>query len=148
MARRHELTDSQWARIAHLFPENQPRRGRPWKDHRLVLNAILWVLKTGAPWRDLPERFGPYQSVWDRFDRWRRDGMLDRIFAHLQRDLDRHGLIDWSTFCVDSTTVRASRAAAGARKKGITTTAARTRASRRIMRWGGRVAVLRPNCTS
>ena len=104
-------------------------------------------MKTGAQWRDLPERFGPWQSAYDRFRRWRLAGTLDRVVAHLQRDLDRDGLIDWSAFCVDSTSVRASRSAAGARKKGAPTQPA-ARMSRRIMRWGGRVAVLRPSFTS
>ena len=113
-----------------------------------MLDAALWIMKTGAQWRDLPERFGPWQSAYDRFRRWRLAGTLDRAIAHLQRDLDRDGLIDWSAFCVDSTTVRASRAAAGARKRGLPALRAASRMSRRIMRWGGRVAVLRPSCTS
>jgi transposase len=83
-----------------------------------MLDAVLWVMKTGAPWRDLPERFGPWQTAYGRFRRWRREGLLDRLVSHLQRDLDREGLIDWSAFCIDSTHVRATRSAAGARKKG------------------------------
>lgn len=109
-----------------------------------MLDAVLWVLKTGAPWRDTPERFGPWKTVYDRFRRWRTDGTLDRVVARLQRDLDRAGLIDWSAFCVDSTSVRASRSAAGARKRGVPA----LRASRRIMRSGGRVAALRPSFIS
>ena len=141
--RRHALTDRQWKRIAKLF--ERPRRpGGQWKDHRTMLDAVLWVLKTGAPWRDTPERFGPWKTVYDRFRRWRADGTLDRVVAHLQRDLDRAGLIDWSAFCVDSTSVRASRSAAGARKRG----APASRASRRIMRSGGRVAASRPSFIS
>ncbi len=141
-SRRHALSDAQWARVATLF--DRPRRpGGQWKDHRLMLDGVLWIMKTGAQWRDLPERFGSWKTVYDRFRRWRTDGTLDRVVAHLQRDLDRDGLIDWSAFCVDSTTVRASRAAAGARKKGATASLA----SRRIMRWGGAVAALRPSCT-
>lgn len=136
MSRRHALTDRQWNRIKHLF-ETPRRPGGQWKDHRLMLDGILWVMKTGAPWRDLPERFGPWKSVYDRFARWRREGLLDRLVAHLQRDLDRLGLIDWTAFCVDSTTVRALRAAAGARKRGIV--------SLRIWRSGARVVVLRPS---
>lgn len=139
--RRHALTDAQWARIAHLFAPTTTR-GRPGRPARHMLDAALWILKTGAQWRDLPERFGPWQSAYDRFRRWRLAGTFDRAVAHLQRDLDRDGLIDWSAFCIDSTTVRASRAAAGARKRGPS-----SRASRRIMRWGGVAAVLRPSCT-
>ena len=149
--RRHALTDRQWERIKHLFEKPQRRGGR-WSDHRLMLDAVLWVMKTGAPWRDLPERFGPWQTAYSRFRRWRADGTLDRAVAHLQRDLDRDGLIGWSAFCVDATHVRASRAAAGARKRGAPAaellTGPLARASLRIMRWGGRVAVLRRSFTS
>lgn len=118
-----------------------------------MLDAALWIMKTGAQWRDLPERFGPWQSAYDRFRRWWLAGTLDRVVVHLQRDLDRDGLIDWSAFCIDSTSVRASRSAARARKKGRRLTgrpsrASGSRLSRRIMRWGGRVAALRPSFTS
>ena len=117
-----------------------------------MLDGVLWVLKTGAQWRDLPDRFGPWKTVYGRFARWRDDGTLDRAVAKLQRDLDRDGLIDWTAFCVDSTTVRASRAAAGARKGGARAaeqpTGRPALASRRIMRWGGRAAALRPSFTS
>lgn len=113
-----------------------------------MLDGVLWVLKTGAQWRDLPDRFGPWKTVYGRFARWRDDGTLDRVVAKLQRDLDRGGLIDWVAFCVDSTTVRASRAAAGARKRGASPTGRPALASRRIMRWGGHAAALRPSFTS
>lgn len=142
--KRHALTDAQWARIAPLF-DSTSARGRPGRPARLMLDAALWIMKTGAQWRDLPERFGPWQSAYDRFRRWRLAGTLDRVVAHLQRDLDRDGLIDWSAFCIDSTSVRASRSAAGARKRGPRPTERPSRASRRIMRWGGRVAALRPS---
>lgn len=138
MPPRHALSNKQWARIQHLFEQTR-RRGGQWKDHRLMLDGMLWIMKTGAPWRDLPSRFGPWQSVYSRFQRWRGEGTLDRIVAHLQRELDRDGLINWKAFCVDSTHVRASRAAAGARKRGIV--------RRRVWRWGALVAVLRPSFT-
>ena len=145
--KRHALTDAQWARIAHLF-EPTSARGRPGRPARLMLDAALWIMKTGAQWRDLPEHFGTWQSAYDRFRRWRLAGTLDRVVAHLQRDLDRDGLIDWSAFCIDSTSVRASRSAAGARKRAPPPRGPGSRASRRIMRWGGRVAALRPSFTS
>ena len=113
-----------------------------------MLDGVLWVMRTGAPWRDLPDRFGPWKTVYERFRRWRADGTLDRVVAHLQRDLDSDGLIDWSAFCVDATHVRASRAAAGARKRGATAAVRPALVSRRIMRWGGRVGGLRPRFTS
>ena len=81
--RRHELSDVQWAWIEGLCPANEGR-GRPWKDHRQMVNGMLWVLRTGAPWRDLPARYGPWQTVYDRFNRWRKDSTWDRILEHLQ----------------------------------------------------------------
>jgi transposase len=76
MRHRYELSDQQWKHLEPLLP--QPRhhggRGRPSKDHRRIVNGILWRLHTGAPWRDIPERYGPWRSVYSRFRRWRRDG--------------------------------------------------------------------------
>jgi transposase len=114
--RRYELSDEQW----DLLQEGLPRSGRggQWKDHRLVINAILWVLHTGAPWRDLPGRYGPWQTAYDRFNRWSKDGTWKRLLERLHVRLDEQGKIDWETWCVDTTTVRASRAAAGAGEKG------------------------------
>ena len=111
MTRRHELTDAEWSLLApHLPP---PSRGRAWADHRTVINGVLYWAATGVQWRDLPDRFGPWQTVYERFRRWRDDGTWGRLLAALQASADRAGLIDWSLFCVDSTTVRASRSAAG-----------------------------------
>ena len=97
---------------------------------------MLWVLRTGAPWRDLPERFGPWQTVYDHFRRWRENGVFDRILGALQIRLDRAGKIDWDLWCLDGSSVRASRASAGADKKasGVTAT------SRRTTRWAARAA--------
>lgn len=146
--KRHALTDRQWDRVRDLFERPQGRGGR-WRDHREMLDAVLWVMKTGAQWRDLPGRFGPWQTASSRFSRWRADGTLDRAVARLQRDIDREGLVDRSAFCVDTTHVRASRAAAGARKRGARAAEPATErwalVSRRIMRWGGRVAASRPS---
>ena len=116
--RRHELTDDQWERLAPLLPPQRPTTGRPAKDHRTVINGILWVLKTGAPWRDLPERYGPWQTIYSRFRRWQQSGIWDRILADLQRDSDAAGQIDWEIHFIDSTIVRAHQHAAGA-KGGI-----------------------------
>jgi len=116
--RRHELTDEQWALIEDMFPKNGQGPGRPWNDHRTMVNAMFWILATGAPWRDLPERFGPWQSAYERFSMYRRDGTLDRIVERLQMKLDEKGKIDWELFCVDGSSVRAHRAAAGAKKGG------------------------------
>jgi len=115
--RRHELTNDQWARLAPLLPK-RARVGRRPKDHRLILNALYWLLRTGAPWRDLPERFGPWETVYSRFRRWRLAGVWDRVLAGLQAEADAAGRLDWSLHFVDGTSVRAHQHAAGARKGG------------------------------
>ena len=114
---RHELSDEQWELLKEFFPANKPQKGRPWVEHRMILNGISWILHTGAPWRDLPGRYGPWQTVYDRFNLWRRDGTFDKITSYLQMHLDASGEIDWNLFCVDGSSVRAGRAAAGAQKK-------------------------------
>ena len=113
---RYELTDEQWDLLKGLFPPQ--KRGGKWNDHRTTLNGMLWILRSGAPWRDLPERYGKWKSVYGRFNRWRRDGVFDRILKALQIRLDKQGKIDWDLWLVDGSHVRASRVAAGARKKG------------------------------
>lgn len=116
MVRRYELTDAQWERIAPLLPQRK-RTGRPRREDRQVINAILWRLRTGAPWRDLPARYGPHQTVSGRYNRWAAQGVWTRVLQALHGELHATGRID-ETFYVDTTTVRASRAAAGAGKKG------------------------------
>jgi transposase len=117
--RRYELSDKQWARIASFFqdPTHHDGRGRRWNDHRMVLNGILWALHTGAPWRDLPERYGPWQTVHNRFRLWTRDGTWTKILDALLAEQDRRGRIGRDLWLVDTTVIRASRAAAGAKKK-------------------------------
>ena len=117
--RRHELEDEQWELIRDLVEGTAKKGGRPSKDHRLVMNGILWILNTGAPWRDLPERYGPWETVYSRFNKMRRDGVFDKILERLHIKLDEEGCIDWDLFCIDGSIVRASRAAAGAKKGGI-----------------------------
>ena len=138
--RRYELTDEQWEFICDLLPSNKGERGCPWKDHRTILNAILWVLRTGAPWRDLPERYGPWQTVYDRFRRWQREGLFDRILERLQIRLDAEGKIDWDLWCVDGSSIRASRAAAGGGKKGANK-------SPKTTLWAAREADSAASCT-
>jgi transposase len=111
---RHDVTDREWARLQPHLPLQRPRTGRPAKDHRLILNALLWLAKTGAPWRDLPERFGPWQTVATRFYRWTRSGLWDRILAELRSIADARGGIDWEVHMIDGTNVRAHRCATGA----------------------------------
>jgi transposase len=115
--KRHALTDEQWALLAEFFPPREPRPGGQRKDDRLMLDGVLWRLNTGAAWRDLPERFGPWQTVYDRFSELRKSGLLDRIVERLQLRLNEAGFIDPELFCIDGTNVRAARAAAGAAKK-------------------------------
>jgi transposase len=117
---RYELTDAQWEILKGLFP-GQGRGGR-WLDHRTTLNGMLWILRSGAPWRDLPERYGKWQSVYHRFSRWRRDGTFDRILKALRIRLDKQGKIDWDLWLVDGTSIRASKSAAGAGKKNTRST--------------------------
>ena len=116
MSRRYELSEEQYGSIADLLPPNG-RRGGQWNDHRTVLNGIFWILHTGAQWRELPERYGNWKSVYDRFRRWQRNGTLERILERLQMRLDAEGRIDFDLWCVDATPVRASRSAGGGGKK-------------------------------
>ena len=117
MVRRYELTDAEWAVIEPLVPK-PASTGRPQRPAREVLNGIFWILRSGSPWRDLPERYGPWQSTYHRFNAWRREGVFERILEALQIRLDADGHIDWDLWCVDGSSVRASKAAAGAGKKG------------------------------
>lgn len=117
MLKRHALTDEQWLAVEPLVSCSTARTGRPPKDRRLMLDGIFWVLATGVPWRDLPERFGPWQTVYDHFSNWRRSGVFAALVEALQIKLDKNGLIDWDLWCVDGANVRAARAAAGADKK-------------------------------
>lgn len=132
--RRHEIAEEQWERIKDLLPGKQGDPGVTAKDNRLFLNAVLWIGRTGAPWPDLPERFGKYNSVWRRFDRWAKKGVWERVFRALQ-DPD----LEW--LLLDSTIARAHQHAAGA-KKGVPTEPRATR------RWAGRAAVFPRRSTS
>ena len=114
--RRYEITDEQWALIEDLFPK-RAKTGRPRKEPREALNAIFWLLNTGAAWRDLPEdRFGPWETIYTHFAKWRDNGLLDQILARLHAKLDEEGRLDFGLWCVDGSIARATRAAAGARK--------------------------------
>jgi transposase len=114
--KRHELTDEQWEQLEPLLPPQKPKTGRPNLEHRSVINGILWILKTGAPWRDLPERYGKWQTVASRFYRWQQSGVWERVFAQLQQLKDRDGQIDWEVHYVDGSIIRAHQHAAGAKK--------------------------------
>jgi transposase len=135
MVRRHELTDDEWTRLEPLLPPAKPPLGKPNLPHRIVLNGILWRSRTGAPWRDLPARYGKWQTVYSRFRRWQRAGVWDRILAALQAAADARGEVDWSLHFLDGTVIRAHPHAAGA-KKGAA-----------IRRSGGARAGSRPSST-
>ena len=128
--RRHEITDEHWERIKDLLPGKAGDPGVTAKDNRHFVNAVLWIGKTGAPLRDLHERFGKWNSVWRRFDRWSAKDVWLRVFEEL-KDPDLEWLI------LDSTVIRAHQHAAGAVKKGAPT-----------RRWDAREVASGPSCTS
>ncbi len=134
--KRHEVTDQDWEFLEPLIPQRTAKTGRTPSDSRRMLNGILWILKTGAPWRDLPLRFGPWQTVYDHFRNWRSGGVYDRILEALHIRLDQNGQIDWDLWCIDGSSVRAARAAAGAEKKVSNA----TQTSPKTTRWGARAA--------
>jgi transposase len=111
MLRRHEISDADWDRIKHLLPGRPGQHGGIADDNRQFINAVLWIARTGSPWRDLPERLGNWNSQWRRFDRWAKCGRFAAIVAVL-RDPDLDVLI------LDSTIVRAHACAAGSKKSG------------------------------
>jgi transposase len=107
MARRFEMTDEEWERVAPLLPGKAGDPGRTARDNRLFVDAVLWVARTGAGWRDLPGRFGKWDSVHKRFSRWCRRGVWGRVLAELGPDPDLEAVL------LDSTVVRAHPHAAG-----------------------------------
>lgn len=116
MGNRGDLTNEQWERIEALLPKATTKRGRPAQDHRQLLNGMIWVLRTGAPWRDMPERYGKWTTIYSRFQRWRKTGVWERMFAELQTVLDVESNVDWEVHFIDTTTMRAHQHAAGAKK--------------------------------
>jgi len=130
MSRLLRLSDDQWRRIEPLLPPQRKTGGRPAKPHRPIVEAMIWVLRTGAPWRDLPPSYSPWQSVYTRFSRWSKSGVLLRLLTGLAHESDDEG------YLIDATIVRAHQDASGARKRG-----ARSRSA-------APVAVRRPSSTS
>lgn len=113
MIRRHELKNDEWERIEALLPpERTGKRGRPAKSNRVMLNAMLWIARTGAQWRELPEYYGPWKSVYSRFCKWRDDGTLEKVFYALSADADMENL------SIDSTCAKVHQSANG-NKKGL-----------------------------
>ena len=112
--RRHELTDAQWNLIKQHLPGKHSDPGRTAKDNRRFVDGVLWLARTGAPWRDLPERYGRWNSSFQRYSRWSKRGVWQRILEALGGDEDLEHLL------LDSTTVRAHQHAAGAKGGEIT----------------------------
>jgi transposase len=108
--RRYALRDDQWERIKHLLPGSEGWVGVTARDNRLFVEAVLYRYRAGIPWRDLPERFGPWKNVHTRFSRWAASGEWERVFQHLAADADNEYAM------IDSTIVRAHQHSAGAQK--------------------------------
>ena len=123
MERLVRLTSAQWQRIEPLLPSPSKKGGRPPKSHKLVIEALVWILRTGAPWRDMPSAYGSWKTIYTRFSRWSNSGVLARLFEALAREHDAEG------FLVDATIVRAHQDAAGGAKKGAPRNRALTRRS-------------------
>jgi transposase len=110
-----DLTDEQWNVVGPLIgpmPRRADGRGRPWQDSRMVLDGILWILRTGAQWADLPERYPPYQTCHRRFQRWVQDATLERVLEALAADLKERGKLDLSECFIDGTFIVAKKGAA------------------------------------
>jgi transposase len=112
----YRLSDEQWEQLHDLLPRNGNKGGQ-WKDHRLMIDGILWALSDGGRWRNLPAEFGPWQTVYDRFRKWCRTGLWDKILRRLQARKMRGGGIDFELFCIDGSVIRAHQSAAGASEK-------------------------------
>ncbi len=125
MSRLLRLRDEQWRRIEPLLPSQHRTGGRPAKPHRPIVEAMIWVLRTGAPWRELPPAYGPWQSVYTRFSRWSKTGVLANLLAGLANERDDEG------YLIDATIVRAHQDASGAAKRGASSTSAARAAGRR-----------------
>ena len=115
---RGDLTHEEWQRLEPLLPPQKPTTGRPASDHRRIINGMVWIARTGAPWRDLPERYGAVGTGSRRFYRWRKAGIWQRVLETLQAQADAAGLLDWDLHFVDASVVRAHQHAAGARRSG------------------------------
>jgi len=133
MLPRHAISDADWDRIKHLLPGQPGQHGGVAEDNRRFVNAVLWIARTGAPWRDLPERLGHWNSAWRRFDRWAKRGVWQRVMDAL-RDPDLEWLI------LDSTVVRAHPCAAGSKKSGMAQAASPSK------RWAARGVASAPRC--
>ncbi len=127
--RRRTLTDEQWTMLQSLLPPEKSPMGRPSISHRRFLNAILWLCRTGAPWRDLPSEYGPWRTMATRFYRWQKNGLWRELFARLREMSDTKGLIDWDTQCGDSVIIRKEQHIIGRKERRPTRSTAAPAAS-------------------
>ena len=114
--RRGELNEQQWKRLKPLLPPQKAHTGCPAQDHRTIINGILWILRTGAPWRDLPERYGVWSTVSGRFYHWRKLGLWQQLLSTIQSQADADGKLNWDIHFVDGSVIRAHQHAAGAKR--------------------------------
>ena len=129
---RGDLSQAQWQVLEEVLPPVKPTGRRP-RDRRQVINGIRWRIRTGAPWRDMPERYGPWETCYCLFRTWQRDGSWAQVLTKLQARADAKGLITWDV-SVDSTVARAHQHAAGARQRGTSRRAAEHRPRHRAQR--------------
>jgi transposase len=109
-----DLSDNEWDYLKQYLPEDpvrKDRRGRPWTDRRKTLNGIFWILRTGAPWKDLPERYGSHTTVHRRFQRWREEGTIERMLLAIAQDVKAMGKLDLRECFIDGTFVPAKKGA-------------------------------------
>lgn len=104
---RYEITNEQWKRIESLLPQPHTGKGRPAKDNRTMLNGMMWIARSGAQWRELPEKYGPWQTVYSKFRKWNDEGILEKVFKSLSEDADMENL------SIDSTSIRVHQSANG-----------------------------------
>jgi putative transposase len=119
MLRDGVVSDELWAVLEPVMPRDAGRPGRPWNDHRLTLEGIIWRFRTGSPWRDLPAEFGAHQSVWQRHRLWSTDGTYEQMFAAVREQAGLSSAEVEAVLSVDSTIVRAHQHAAGARRDSV-----------------------------
>ena len=105
--RRYEITNEQWKRIENLLPQPHIGKGRPAKDNRTMLNGMMWIARSGAQWRELPEKYGPWQTVYSKYRKWNDEGVLEKVFRALSEDSDMENL------SIDSTSIRVHQSSNG-----------------------------------
>jgi transposase len=121
MLRDGVISDELWDVLEPVMPQDAGRPGRPWNDHRTTLEGIVWRFRTGSPWRDLPDAFGAYQSVWQRHRLWSTDGTYERMFAAVREQAGLGSDELEPILSIDATIVRAHQHAAGARRGSVAT---------------------------